>query len=103
MTRCWHWSLAVATAATLVSGYGRAAEPEFRLRGGAGRELAEAFCGTCHSTDYIAINSRFMDEQKWTAVMDKMVRTFGAPIDANSQKLIVHYLAEQYGVAAQNP
>lgn len=103
MTARWHWSLAVAAAAALASGYGRAGEPEFRLRDGAGREMAEGFCGTCHSTDYIAINSRFMDEQKWTAVMEKMVRAFGAPIDADSQKIIVRYLTEQYGVAAPKP
>jgi hypothetical protein len=79
----------------------QAAEPVVALKEGAGRELVQGMCNTCHSTDYIVINSRFMDEQKWVAVMDKMVKTFGAPIDADSQKIIVRYLSEQYGVAAQ--
>jgi hypothetical protein len=91
----------LAVSAALAHGGVQADAPAMPLKSGPGQALVQGHCNTCHSTDYIVMNSRFMDEAKWTAVVEKMVKAFGAPIDADNQKMIVRYLTDQYGVAAQ--
>ena len=54
-------------------------------------------CGACHSLDYIRINSRFLDLAGWTAVVNKMINVYGAPIAKTDVDAIARYLTENYG------
>jgi len=57
----------------------------------------EANCGSCHSLDYIVMNSPFLDRQGWDGSVNKMIKVFGAPISAEDAKAIVDYLSANYG------
>ena len=61
-----------------------------------GRERA-APCGACHSLDYIRMNSRFLDRAGWTAVVNKMINAYGAPIAKADVDSIAAYLTANYG------
>jgi sulfite dehydrogenase (cytochrome) subunit B len=76
--------------------------PSDELADAPGREKV-AQCGACHSLDYIRMNSRFLDLAGWTAVVNKMIKAFGAPIPAGDVDAIARYLAEQYGKPAAPP
>ncbi|MEW5881569.1 MAG: cytochrome c [Pseudomonadota bacterium] len=54
-------------------------------------------CVACHSLDYIAMNSRFLDKAGWTASVNKMINVFGAPIPKEDVEPIAAYLAQHYG------
>ena len=54
-------------------------------------------CASCHSLDYILINSPFPTAQLWDAEVTKMIRVFGAPIDDKDAEIIKAYLARNYG------
>lgn len=60
--------------------------------------LVVANCSSCHSLDYVLMNSRFMKRSAWEASVHKMVTVMGAPIPPEDQKRIVDYLAREYGV-----
>lgn len=76
--------------------------PSDELADAPGREKA-AQCGACHSLDYIRMNSRFLDLAGWTAVVNKMIKAFGAPIPKDDVDAIARYLAEQYGKPVVTP
>jgi len=76
--------------------------PSDELADAPGREKA-AQCGACHSLDYIRMNSRFLDLAGWTAVVNKMIKAFGAPIPQDDVDAIARYLAEHYGKPAATP
>jgi mono/diheme cytochrome c family protein len=76
--------------------------PADELADAPGREKA-AQCGACHSLDYIRMNSRFLDLAGWTAVVNKMIKAFGAPIPKDDVDAIARYLAEQYGKPGATP
>ena len=69
------------------------------LKKGPGLDVVETNCGSCHTLDYIRMNSPFMDEKAWDASVTKMIKAFGAPIDQANVKPIVEYLAKHYGKA----
>jgi hypothetical protein len=75
----------------------QAGEETVKLKNGAGLEKVRASCVPCHSLDYIPLNSPFLDDKGWEAVVTKMVKAFGAPIKAEDQKPIAEYLARYYG------
>ncbi|WFU50355.1 cytochrome c [Sinorhizobium terangae] len=75
----------------------RANGPEFQLTPGANLDVVEENCAACHSLDYVAMNSPFLDEKGWRTEVTKMVNAFGAPIDAGDQEKIVEYLSTNYG------
>jgi hypothetical protein len=75
----------------------QAQEKPVQLTDGAGRETVENYCGACHSLDYLSINSPFLDHQGWEKEVNKMVKVFGAPIEPADAKIIVDYLAKNYG------
>jgi hypothetical protein len=54
-------------------------------------------CAACHSLDYIRMNSRFLDLAGWTAVVNKMINVYGAPIAKTDVDAIALYLTEHYG------
>lgn len=69
------------------------------LAPGPGLEVAQANCVACHSADYISTQPRtFRDPTAfWTAEVNKMRHSYGAPIEESDVKAIVNYLAATYG------
>jgi mono/diheme cytochrome c family protein len=74
-----------------------AQERRLELKDGPGRAQVEANCGSCHSLDYVLMNSPFLDRQGWDGSVTKMIKVFGAPISAEDAKAIVDYLNANYG------
>jgi sulfite dehydrogenase (cytochrome) subunit B len=85
--------LGLAVAAGVVV----AQERRLELKDGPGRAQVEASCGSCHSLDYILMNSPFLDRNGWDGSVNKMIKVFGAPIGAEDAKAIVEYLSVNYG------
>lgn len=73
------------------------AHAEDPLHPGPGRDTVEAACATCHTLDYIRMNSPFLTADVWKAEVTKMRAAYGAPIDDDSATEIIGYLAAQYG------
>jgi sulfite dehydrogenase (cytochrome) subunit B len=67
------------------------------LKAGAGRDVVERRCSVCHSLDYPRINAPFLDHQGWETEVNKMITVYGAPITPADAKIIVDYLAANYG------
>jgi len=87
--------LAVAVMLVLVAD--ARAQEDVALKAGAGRETAEAYCAACHSLDYPAQNALFLSRQGWESEVNKMIKVFGAPIEPADAKIIIDYLAVNYG------
>jgi cytochrome c5 len=66
------------------------------LADGPGKDTPEKYCNLCHSLDYITMQPRFSRVQ-WTGTVNKMIKTFGAPISDEDAKVIIDYLAMAYG------
>jgi sulfite dehydrogenase len=62
----------------------------------AGYELARQQCSSCHSAEYVLYQPTSA-RPYWQATVDKMVKTFGAPIPADQIPPIVDYLVATYG------
>lgn len=88
---------AILAAFALVAGVVLAAEQRVVLKDGPGRDKVEANCASCHSLDYIVMNSSFMNRQVWDAEVTKMIKAFGAPINEADGKEISEYLTKNYG------
>jgi len=74
-----------------------AQERRLELKDAPGRAQVEANCGSCHSLDYVLMNSPFLDRNAWDGSVSKMIKVFGAPINADDAKAIVEYLNANYG------
>jgi mono/diheme cytochrome c family protein len=77
--------------------YGVASYPTFDvgLADGSGKAETQIHCGTCHTPRYITMQP-LLPAPTWDAEVQKMVKTFGAPIpEADAQK-IATYLHEHY-------
>lgn len=74
-----------------------AGEEQIRLKDGSGKDRVLSNCATCHSLDYIQMNSPFLDRKAWEATVNKMVNVMGAPIPKEDVPMIVEYLNQQYG------
>lgn len=72
-------------------------ESQVRLKDAPGRDLVIAKCATCHSLDYIHMNSPFLDAAGWEKEVDKMVKVMGAPIMKDAVPGILDYLNSNYG------
>lgn len=66
-----------------------------KLADGEGRAETESFCATCHSTRYITMQPP-LPAATWEAEVNKMIKTFGAPIPEASAKEITSYLQTHY-------
>ena len=73
------------------------AEENVPLKAGAGRETVEAYCSACHSLDYPRQNAFFLNRQGWETEVNKMIKAYGAPIQPADAKIIIDYLAANYG------
>jgi hypothetical protein len=89
--------LMLTLAVVLAVGIVVAQERRLELKDGPGRAQLEANCGSCHSLDYVVMNSPFLDRNGWDGSVTKMIRVFGAPIKADDAKAIVDYLNANYG------
>ena len=90
-------ALLFVVALALGAGIVAAQERRIELKDGPGRAQFEASCGSCHSLDYVVMNSPFLDRNGWEGSVTKMIRVFGAPISADDAKLIVEYLNANFG------
>ena len=89
-------ALLLVVSLAISAGIVVAQERRVELKDGPGRAQVEANCGTCHSIDYVLMNSVFLDRTGWDGSVTKMIRVFGAPINADDAKAIVDYLAANY-------
>jgi len=78
--------------------------PVSQIKAGTGDQVVSTSCAICHSTDYI-VGQPHLDAQHWNAEVQKMIKTYGAPISDTDAKIIADYLAKNYGtqVESQKP
>ena len=72
------------------------------LKPGPGLDVVQASCATCHTLNYIRMNSVFLTPDVWKAEVAKMRTAFGAPIDDSAADTIVKYLSETYAAAPKS-
>ena len=72
-------------------------EKPVQLKKAPGVEKVEGNCASCHSLDYVLMNSPFPSAAVWDATVTKMIKAFGAPIDEADAKVIANYLKRNYG------
>jgi mono/diheme cytochrome c family protein len=72
-------------------------EQPIELKKAPGLDKVASNCGTCHSLDYIQMNSPFMNAATWDAEVAKMIKAFGAPISDADAAAIKEYLKANYG------
>ena len=94
--RVVHGVVALALCA-LAAGAVLAGEESVKLKEGPGVDKVRANCVSCHSLDYIALNSPFLDDKGWDAEVKKMINAFKAPIKPEDAAPIAEYLARHYG------
>lgn len=82
---------------SLVAASAHAGELPIKLAGGDAAALVQLRCSTCHSLDYIVMNSPFLARAGWDAEVRKMMKVMGAPIPENELAPIVDYLTQYYG------
>jgi sulfite dehydrogenase (cytochrome) subunit B len=70
-----------------------------QLKAGAGSELANRQCLTCHSADYVTIQPPDKPLAFWQGEVEKMKKVYGAPIPDEEIEPIARYLAREYGEA----
>ena len=66
------------------------------FRPGPGIDAAQDHCATCHSADYVSSQPAKQGQAFWDAEVQKMIKVYGAPIDAPDAKTIAEYLAKTY-------
>ena len=66
------------------------------LKPGAGLDTVQATCSTCHTLNYIRMNSVFLTPDAWKAEVTKMREGYGGPFDDATAAIIVKYLSENY-------
>lgn len=67
---------------------------EFKL--GPGMEAAQSNCAACHSADYVITQPPKMGKTFWNAEVEKMIKTYHAPIEESEKAAIIDYLATTY-------
>jgi hypothetical protein len=72
------------------------AQEDVKLKPGPGVDAVSTSCSTCHTLNYIRMNSAFLTPDAWKAEVTKMRTALGAPIDAEMANVIVKYLSENY-------
>lgn len=72
------------------------AQENVHLKPGPGADAVGTSCSTCHTLNYIRMNSVFLTPNDWKAEVTKMRTALGAPIDAEMANVIIKYLSENY-------
>ena len=65
------------------------------LAEGEGQAETQSFCSICHSTRYITMQPP-LPAPVWEAEVNKMIKTYGAPIPEATAKKITTYLRKHY-------
>jgi mono/diheme cytochrome c family protein len=78
--------------AMLLAGPAMAQQAPGWMKPGPGQEEVAASCATCHTLDYIRMNSVFLTPDQWKAEVTKMRSAYGAPIDDETAAKIMEYL-----------
>ena len=76
--------IAFGAAVVLSAAVARADEFSIKLKSGPGADVTQTQCAACHSLDYILINSPFPKRAMWDAEVNKMIKTFGAPMTTDA-------------------
>ena len=73
-------------------------EEKSALKQTPGVDVVENNCASCHSVDYIVTQPRGLKFKNdfWKSEVDKMIKVYGAPVDAADIPKIVDYLAKTY-------
>jgi mono/diheme cytochrome c family protein len=74
------------------------ADPPLPLKPGPGGDITATACNSCHTSNYIVMNSTFLTPDGWKAEVTKMRSAFGAPLDDATAAAISAYLGANYGV-----
>jgi len=90
-------ALTIAFFIALIVAPAIAKEKPVELKKAPGVEKVDANCATCHSLDYIEMNSPFLGAAQWDAEVAKMIHAMGAPIEEADAKAIADYLKKNYG------
>ncbi|HKS86420.1 MAG TPA: cytochrome c, partial [Pseudolabrys sp.] len=75
-------TLVLSLAAVLIALPAAAQDRPVQLKKGPGLDKVEANCQACHTLAYIPMNSPFLNAAGWDAEVTKMIKAYGAPIDA---------------------
>lgn len=89
--------VAIALLSLVAAAPASADEQAVALKDMPGHDVVENNCQACHSLDYPRTNAPFLDRKGWQAEVDKMIKVFGAEIQATDAAMIVDYLAKNYG------
>jgi hypothetical protein len=90
-------TLTIAIIAVALAAPAFADEASVALTKAPGLDKVASNCGTCHSLDYIQMNSPFMNAATWDAEVTKMIKAYGAPISEADAAAIKDYLKANYG------
>jgi competence ComEA-like helix-hairpin-helix protein len=71
-----------------------AAAVDSGLPDGKGKDVVESACSDCHSLE--RIKAQRLDEEGWNSLLHEMLEN-GAPINPNDMRVIVSYLAKNFG------
>ena len=91
------WRLATPLLILLILAPAVAEEKTVELKTAPGVDKVVTQCGSCHSLDYVEMNSGFLSAAQWDAEVTKMIRVMGAPINEADAKEIAEYLKKNYG------
>ncbi len=73
------------------------AEDPLPLKPGPNVEMVQGYCNSCHTSNYIIMNSTFLSTAAWKAEVAKMRHVFGSPMDDETEAKIAEYLSTHYG------
>ncbi|HLI13968.1 MAG TPA: cytochrome c [Alphaproteobacteria bacterium] len=91
------WGAAAAFGMLGFAASAWAGEDAVKLKDGPGKDLVQSACVGCHSLDYPITNSPFLDQKGWEAEVNKMIKAYGCPVNAEDVPKIIAYLAANYG------
>ena len=89
-------TIMIALAAAVFALPAATQEKPIGLKQAPGVDKVESNCASCHSLDYIVMNSPYPNAALWDAEVTKMIRAFGAPINEVDAKEIADYLKKNY-------
>jgi hypothetical protein len=74
-----------------------AGENQLFLKERPGKSQVVSQCAICHSLDYISQHATVLDRAGWEKTVGKMINSMGAPINDADKRIIIDYLAQNYG------
>jgi hypothetical protein len=90
------WSVTAREAATQAPPAYSPPKESSRLIDGPGVQLAQRYCLTCHSADYVSTQPPHMPPAFWQGEVNKMRANYGATIPDDAAKAIADYLVATY-------